>query len=120
MPRVKYNKGKPIDFCVKTMEKYAEKPSPWIMPKNVARTKNGSDGLRSKLLFQYNACKAVSRMEMEIKNSTQFKEKLIIPADAAQSDRVWPMVNPVTSKSNKRICLKTNGRDMAIKNSKWS
>ena len=120
MPRVKYNSGRLTDFCGKTMEKYPEKPSPWMMPKKAASTKNGSDGLRSNLLFQYKVCRAVSKIVMGIKNSIQLEEKRIIPADAAQRDRVWPMVNAVTSKSSNRICLKTNGSDMATKNSKWS
>ena len=69
MPRVKYNKGKPIDFCVKTMEKYAEKPSPWIMPKNVARTKNGSDGLQKKKLVIMASKKIAMVMIVRISSS---------------------------------------------------
>ena len=120
IPKVKYNSGRPIDLCGKTMEKYPEKPSPWMMPKKAASTKNGKEGLRSKLLFQYKVCRAVSTIVIGIKNSIQLEEKRIIPADAAQRDKVWPMVNAVTSKSNNRNCLKTNGSDMATKNSKWS
>jgi hypothetical protein len=89
-----------------------------MMPKKKASTKNGKDGLRSKLLFQYNVCRAVSTIVMGIKNSIQLEEKRIIPADAAQRDRVWPTVNAVTSKSNSRNCLNTNGSDMATKKSK--
>ena len=89
-----------------------------MMPKKAASTKNGINGLRSKLLFQYKVCRAVSKIVMGIKNSIQLEEKRIIPADAAQRVRVWPMVNAVTSKSSNRICLKTNGSDMATKNSK--
>ena len=55
---------------------------------------------------------------MGIKNSIQFEEKRIIPAEAAQRDRVCPMVKAVTSKSSNRDCLKTNGSDMATKNNK--
>ncbi len=62
--------------------------------------------------------RAVSKIVMGIKNSIQLEEKRIIPADAAHRDRVWPMVNAVTSKSSNRIFLKTNGSDMATKNSK--
>jgi hypothetical protein len=55
---------------------------------------------------------------MGIKNSIQLEEKRIMPADAAQRDRLWPTVNAVTSKSNNRNCLNTNGSDMATKKSK--
>ena len=59
-----------------------------MMPKKAARTKNGNDGLRSKLLFQYKVCRAVSKIVMGIKNSIQLEEKRKIPAVAAHRDRV--------------------------------
>jgi hypothetical protein len=71
-----------------------------MIPKNTASNVNGADDFVVIDVFQYNTCKAVSKMVMGIRNSIQYGEMRTIPADAAQSETVCPNVKTVTKSTN--------------------